>query len=276
MKSKCELVNTYEILEHVMGIGGLHPHRLDTIKDIRIKLVQHINSNAALAEGIVLDLGCGSGAGTFELATMLKGNQRVIGLDINAHAIESAKSIYANQKNLSFFHGDIKKFLIDNPDLKISGAICISVSMFLDDIKEFYHHLYCALNDGGIFIDAPFMFRNINTDLPEKFRRNTYAVCGCNMQMLNLDQIRTLLNSAGFSNVQCLEHDFDLMKLSVLFSDYSPRFLLSNFFRNVFSPPKYFGNISSRYIFTRTLKVFIFFLMNRHKYASGEFVAYKP
>ena len=48
----CELVNTYEILEHVMGISGLHPHSLTTIDMLHKKLADHTVGK----EGVVVDM----------------------------------------------------------------------------------------------------------------------------------------------------------------------------------------------------------------------------
>ena len=275
MSVACELVNTYEVLEHVMGIRGLHPHRLNTIRDMRVKLVRHVSNAISLADGVVLDIGCGSGAGTCELASMFANGQRVIGIDIDSRAIEVARKLYSSVPNLSFYHGDLQNLLADNPGLKISSAIGISVSMFIPDVQEFYKRIYHSLLEGGLFIDAPFMFRNIDDSVPEEFCCSTYAVCGCNMKMFQSRKLKTIIHDAGFSNVDCVEHDFDLMKLSVLFGDYPARYLVGNFFRNVISPPAHFGTISSRYLFTRTLKIFLFFWRNRRRYASGEFVAMK-
>lgn len=275
MSANCEVVNTYEVLEHVMGIGGLHPHRLDAIRNMRLKLVQHVRNTALLSEGVVLDIGCGSGAGTHELALMFKEGQRVIGIDINGHAIETAKKLYGSQTNLSFYHGDLKGLLLEHPDFQMSSAICISVSMFINDVSEFYQHVHRSLLDGGLFIDAPFMFRESEISKSADFHLRTYAVCGCNMTMQQLPQLKSILHEAGFAKVDSMEHDFDLMKLPVLFGDYPARYLLGNFFRNVITPPSHFGKISSLYLFRRTLKIFLFFLKNRHKYSAGEFGAVK-
>jgi SAM-dependent methyltransferase len=275
MKTSCELINTYEVLEHVMGISGLHPHRLDTIRAMREKLVRHVENNAALENGVVLDIGCGSGVGTCELAGMFTNGQRVIGVDINGQAIENAKRSHGDQENLSFYHGDLLSLLRENPGLKISAAICVSVSMFISDVSEFYSDIYSSLLDGGIFIDAPFMFGNEDGQNSEEFKIRTYAVCGCNMKMFHQYQIKNKLHEAGFSNVDCIEHGFDLMKLPVLFSDYPARYLLGNFFKSVVSPPAHFVGVTSRYLFSRTLKIFIFFLKYRQRYASGEFVSVK-
>jgi len=276
MPASCELVNTYEVLEHVMGIKGLHPHRRNTIRDMRLKLVRHVNNAVSLADGVVLDIGCGSGAGASELAEMFTNGQRVIGLDINGSAIVNARRLYGALPNLSFYHGDVKALLADNPDLKISAAICVSVSMFIHDLGEFYKHTYHSLLEGGMFIDAPFMFRSLDEPLSDDFRSRTYAVCGCNMKMFQLHHLKATFQKAGFSHVDCVEHDFDLMKLPVLFEDYPARLLAGNFFKNIMSPPAHFGKISSRYLFIRTVKIFLFFLKNRHRYAGGEFVAVKP
>jgi len=275
MATSCEVVNTYEVLEYVMGINGLHPHRLAAIQNMRQKLVEHVSSVTALSEGVVLDIGCGSGAGTHELALMFKGGQRVIGIDINGHAIDTAKKLYGSQTNLSFYHGDLKGLLSRHPDFQMSSAICISVSMFINDVREFYQHVHHSLLDGGLFIEAPFMFRESETSKSADFQRLTYAVCGCNMTMQQLPQLKSILHDAGFSSIDCVEHDFDLMKLPVLFGDYPARYLLGNFFRNVISPPAHFGKISSLYLFKRTLNIFLFFLKNRHKYSAGELGAVK-
>lgn len=275
MSGNCELVNTYEVLEHVMGIKGLHPHRLDTIREMREKLVRHVNNNRSLAEGVVLDIGCGSGAGTCELAAMLGNDQKVMGIDINGLAIDNARKSYGRHSNLDFYHGDLGSFLAERPDLRISAVICISVSMFINNVREFYRDIYQLLLDGGLFIDAPFMFRSETDSVSEEFRYRTYAVCGCNMKMFQLHQLKSMFHDTGFSEVGCIEHDFDLMKMPVLFRDYPAAYLFRNFFRNIVSPPGYFGSISSRYLFMRTLKIFLFFLMNRDRYASGEFILVK-
>ena len=273
MSSSCELVNTYEVLEHVMGIKGLHPHRLDTIRDMMRRLAQHVSNNAVLlAEGIVLDIGCGSGAGTRELAAMFGTKQQIIGIDINLQAIEHARTQYNDMPNLQFHHGDIKSFLSAQPNLKISAAICISVSMFIHDVSQFYRDIFYALMEGGIFIDAPFMFREAES---EKFHHRTYSVCGCNMNMFQINQLQLILSDAGFENMNCIEHNFDLMKLPILFHDYPARFLMGNFLKNIISPPEYFGKITSTYLLIRTLRIFLFFLKNKHRYAGGELVAMK-
>lgn len=275
MSNDCQLVNTYQVLEHVMGIHGLHPHRLDTVRAMRRKLARHLADRPALCDGVVLDIGCGSGAGTAELATLLGARRPVVGIDINGQAIGTARRLHADVPNLAFHHGDLDRFVAGHPALPIAGAICISTSMFIADLAGFYRRLHATLLDGGIFIDAPFMFRGTRHALSDAFRRRTYGVCGCDMNMFEAHQLQALLLDAGFASVESVEHAFDLMKLPVLFQDYPAPYLVRNFLRNVASPPAGIGKVSSRYLLARTLAIFRFFLRYRSRYASGEFVAVK-
>ena len=70
-----------------MGIRGLHPHRLSTIRDMRFKLAQHVSNNSLLAEGVVLDIGCGSGHSEIQLPhePILLGNEVIVQIE-PAHA----------------------------------------------------------------------------------------------------------------------------------------------------------------------------------------------
>jgi SAM-dependent methyltransferase len=273
-ETKCELLNTYEILEHVMGMKGLHPHCIESINKLRNRLAQHVEQNISHSNGVVLDIGCGSGAGTADLARLIPSIQ-VIGLDINKSAIETGIMQHAPVPNLEFLHGDLDTFMQLNPHTRIIGVMCVSVSMFINDVEGFYEKIYNALDDRGIFIDAPFMFRDDATMPDESFRQSTYSMCGCNMEMYKISQLRDKIQHAGFKSVDSSENSFELMNMSKLFRDYSPVYLFSNFFRNMFSPPSDLRSSSSWYIFQRTVKIFYFFFRNRRKYGSGELVAIK-
>ncbi len=275
MSNNCELINTYQVLEHVMGISGLHPHRLDAVRSMRAKLVHHMKQHDFSSKSIVLDIGCGSGTGTSELAEMLGHKYQIIGIDIDDNAIKQAKTKFAGHPSMRFFKGDLKDLLRDNPELKISAAISISVSMFIHTVDEFYKNVHQALEEDGLFIDAPFMFSNHAEKISEKLHNRTYAVCGCNMKMFQSQPLQQALINAGFGIISSVEHDFDLMKFRILCRDYSALYLLKNFCKNIYFPPPEFGNVSSQYLLKRTLKIFIFFLWNRKKYSGGEFSAIK-
>lgn len=270
----CDLINTYDILEHVMGMNGLHPHRRELISDLRHQLVRHIENIDMPDNGVVLDIGCGSGSGTAVLAKLMPG-VRVIGVDINSASLEIARSRYASITNLDFYHGDFDSYLLDYADMRLMGVICISVSMFIQDVEGFYRKIYDALDDYGMLIDAPFIFTSKDEYPQEHFQKATYAMCGCNMKMFQIDQLEEMAHEAGFSDVNHKESAFDLMNLSVLFSDYPPARLLSNFIKNTISPPASIRHAKSWYLLKRTVRIFSFFFSNREKYGSGELIAKK-
>src|SRR4051794_23491259 len=59
--------------------------------------------------GVVVDMGCGSGLGTFQLA-QLHPHLELVGVDINPVTIEYARKTYT-LPNLSFRQGDIEAAL---------------------------------------------------------------------------------------------------------------------------------------------------------------------
>jgi ubiquinone/menaquinone biosynthesis C-methylase UbiE len=259
----CELVNTYEVLEHIMGIDGLHPHSLKTIDYILNIVAEHVKNQ----KGVVLDIGCGSGKGTYNLSKKVSESVSIIGIDINKSSIEKASMNYSKSKNLSFYHGDLDDFRKENNTLKIIGIVAISVSMFLPDIEQFYKVSRNALSDNGIFIDAPFVFNHAHSS--ESFKLKTYAVCGCNMTMHTKKHLEDVLISLGFRNVKSELKKFELMDLKILFKDYPLRLLLFNFFKNSMTPPTILKTQTSRYLFKRTISIFNFFMKNKNEYGAG-------
>jgi len=106
-KSSCELVNTYEALEHIMGINGLHPHSLSTIEQLHNKIINHSKNK----KGIIVDIGCGSAHGTYRLSQLLPEEVSIIGIDINRTAIDKARTVidqWLRKYNEYRPHGSLK------------------------------------------------------------------------------------------------------------------------------------------------------------------------
>ena len=270
-KSYCELVNTYEALEHIMGINGLHPHSLSTIERLHSKVIKHTRNR----EGIILDIGCGSAYGTYNLSLLLPPEVSIVGIDINETAIDKARKLFNKQKNVSFFLGTLEDFYESHGQQNIIGIISVSVSMFLCNARSYYQTAYQMLEEGGIFIDAPFVFKSLSSQLTEEFKCKTYQACGCNMTMYTTDELADFMNYANFRRIICNEREFELMNLSILFQDYSPTYLFTQFINNVCKPPAPLEHNSSWYLFTRTLGIFSFFLRNRTRFGATEIVGIK-
>jgi SAM-dependent methyltransferase len=268
----CELVNTYEILEHIMGMDGLHPHSLTTINMLHKKLADH----AVGKKGVVVDIGCGSSHGTYKLSRLLPDDVSVIGVDVNPHAINKARANYSDHSNMEFYLGSLEQFCKEHPDLNVIGIISVSVSMFMPNTKSFYHTVYEMLADGGMFIDAPFVFKDAKTTtLCETFKKKTYEVCGCNMKMNTTNELYGFMQETNFKEIKTCENEFELMNMNILFHDYSPVKLISSFIKNIFVPPSSLDANSTSYLFRRTLEIFSFFMKNRNKYGASEVVGIK-
>jgi len=269
--SSCELVNTYEALEHIMGINGLHPHSLSTIELLHNIIIDHTKNK----KGIILDIGCGSAHGTYHLSQLLPAEVSIIGIDINKTAIDKARKLFKKQNNVSFFLGSLEEFYELHKHHRIIGIISISVSMFIYNTRSFYQTANKILEEGGMFIDAPFVFKTKNKKLTEQFKNKTYQVCGCSMTMHTTSELKIFMNHANFKNIICKENEFELMNLTILFQDYSPAYLLTKFIKNIHKPPTPLENNSSWYLFRRTLSIFSFFLRNRNMYGATEIIGIK-
>ena len=267
----CELVNTYEALEHIMGINGLHPHSLSTIEQLHYKVIDHTREK----KGVILDIGCGSGYGTYNLSQLLPAGVSIIGIDINKTAIDKAKKLFSKQKNMSFFVGSLEEFYESNKQYHVIGIISVSVSMFLNCTRSFYQAANEILAEGGIFIDAPFVFSLDNRFLTEHFKNKTYQTCGCSMTMHTTNELLSFMDHANFKRIICNENEFELMNLSILFNDYSPAYLFTKFINNVRNPPEPLENNSSWYLFRRTLGIFSFFMRYRSKFGAAEIIGIK-
>ncbi len=268
----CELVNTYEILEHVMGMDGLHPHSLTTINMLHEKLVNHVVGK----KGVVIDIGCGSAHGTHQLSRLLPDGVSIIGVDVNPDAISKARANYSDQSNMEFYLGSIEQFSKERPDLNVVGIISVSVSMFMPNTKSYYKAVHEMLTDGGMFIDAPFVFKGEKTTaLCETFKKKTYEVCGCNMKMNTANELHGFMQDTDFKKIEVNENEFELMNMGILFHDYSAVKLISNFIKNTFIPPASLSANSSSYLFGRTMGIFSFFMKNRNKYGASEVIGIK-
>ena len=126
--------------------------------------------------GVLCDLGCGSGAGSSDLAN-LHHELHVIGIDVAPESIAYARAHY-QRANLEYRLGDIAQPLF--PDASLDGALNSSVFHHLTSYNDFSlaavrRSLDCqtaALKPGGVIIVrdfvAPERRGDVLLDLPER------------------------------------------------------------------------------------------------------------
>lgn len=103
--------------------GGLHPkHRLMNYHKFFVDNVE--------LDDIVLDIGCGNGALTYDLSKKAK---KVVGIDLNPENIKTAKEKYS-APNIEYLVGDVTKNL---PNQKLDAVILSNVLEHIGNRIEF-------------------------------------------------------------------------------------------------------------------------------------------
>lgn len=128
------------------------------------------------AHGVLCDMGCGSGAGSFDLASLHE-DLHVIGIDVAPQSVEYARAHY-QRRNLEYRLGDIAQPLF--PDASLDGVLNSSVFHHLTSfngfaLSEVRRSLDCqtaALKPGGVLIIRDFVVPrrsgDVLLDLPER------------------------------------------------------------------------------------------------------------
>ncbi|OGY83260.1 MAG: hypothetical protein A3F54_02770 [Candidatus Kerfeldbacteria bacterium RIFCSPHIGHO2_12_FULL_48_17] len=85
----------------------------------------------------VIDLGCGDGCATAQIASMTRG--LVAGIDCNEILITRAKKDFGEYKNLNFFYRD---FLREVPGIQVEWVVCLDVLNFLSSsqLERTFNH----------------------------------------------------------------------------------------------------------------------------------------
>lgn len=98
-----------------------------------------------LKDGLsVLDVGCGSGAITADIAQRASG--KVVGIDFSEHLIELAKKNYAHLPNLSFEVADINDYVSDE---KFDLVIAARTLQWVNNPVEVVQKMVVLLKKGG-------------------------------------------------------------------------------------------------------------------------------
>lgn len=161
--------------------------------------------------GVLCDMGCGSGAGSFDLAN-LHHELHVIGIDVAPESVEYARAHYQRQ-NLEYRLGDIAQPLF--PDGSLDGVLNSSVFHHLTSFNGFSaatvrRSLDCqtaALKPGGVIIIRDFVVPreqgDVLLDLPDRDGRREDdggSVCGLSSALLFERFARTFRSSRNLTD----------------------------------------------------------------------------
>jgi ubiquinone/menaquinone biosynthesis C-methylase UbiE len=95
----------------------------------------------------VLDVGCGTGAISKDIALKVGETGHVTGIDNTAYFIQSGKETYADVENLELIHADL---FVYNPMKKFDLIVAARVLQWLNNPQEAIKRLKSMLKPGGI------------------------------------------------------------------------------------------------------------------------------
>ncbi len=178
-------------------------------------LTRSLDQRAAVSlHESVLDVGCGTGETSRGLAAQVGPSGSVQGIDISSLLLDIASNDTANPANLSFTHADVAdhRFEPNTYDLIYSRFGV----MFFPDPDLAFSNLRAALKDSGrlVFMCWRAMAENLWMKVPGAAAFEIVAPPeppGPNapgpMALADPDRVRTILNKAGFIDVDIMPVD---------------------------------------------------------------------
>ena len=146
----------------------------------------------------VLDLGCGTGTATLEIASHLEGTGKVVGLDLSEEMLEQAK-----QKLTELGYTNVEFVLRSASDLNYDEYFdhVLSTNAFhhFADKQDVFARVYKSLRPGGIF-----MVQDICDDFVLMKALDLLGKLGekAHVGSTTSRELRNLLISTGFSDVE--------------------------------------------------------------------------
>ncbi|MEN8908172.1 MAG: methyltransferase domain-containing protein [Clostridiales bacterium] len=166
----------------------------------------------------VLDLGCGKGKETIDVAYLTGEKGFVTGLDITEEMIEKAKinSLELKLKNIEFVLGDIERLPFEDNTFDAVMSNC--VINHADDKATVFSEIYRVLKTNGRFVISDAVTKK---PLPKEIKSDPEAVSECFGGALTKKEYLDIINSKGFLKIEILnkreyiKRNFDFISLTI-------------------------------------------------------------
>lgn len=158
----------------------------------------------------ILDVGCGTGAISKDLAKIVGEKGKVIGIDNTENFILSGKESYKNYMNLELIHVDLFDF---NPEEKFDLIVSARVLQWLSNPKEALLKMKSLLKPNGQISILDYDHTNLdwNPLPPESMQAfyNTFLKWRQDAGMNNkiAEDLPDLLKEAGFHSIEKINSD---------------------------------------------------------------------
>lgn len=160
---------------------------------------------ASIKEGqIVLDLGSGGGFDCFLARNQVGDSGYVIGVDMTPEMIKLARNNAekVGYSNVEFRLGEIEHLPVSDASVDIIISNCV-INLSLDKMKVF-NDAYRVLKEGGRLSISDIV---ATAQLPENIKKDLALVAGCIGGAEYVEDIRTMLQNAGFQEIKLTPKD---------------------------------------------------------------------
>jgi ubiquinone/menaquinone biosynthesis C-methylase UbiE len=169
------------------------------------------NLNSILKPGMkVLDVGCGTGSISKDIANIVGANGKVIGIDNTEHFITSGKTAYNSVQNLELIWVDLFDF---NPEEKFDLIVSARVLQWLSNPKEALIKMKSLLKPNGQISILDYDHTNINWNpMPPESMQGFYKTFLKWRQDAGMDNeiaenLVDLLRETGFHSIEKINSD---------------------------------------------------------------------
>ena len=166
----------------------------------------------------ILDLGCGRGTDTFEVAKLVGETGMAYGLDLTPAMVELARQRAETFgiRNVQFVCGDIESLPYEEGSF--DGVISNCVINHARDKRKVYEEIHRVLKTGGRFVIADPVSKE---PLPESVKKDPEAWAQCFGGAVTEEEYLSGIRSAGFRTVhirnrrEYIKNGYDFISLTI-------------------------------------------------------------
>lgn len=166
----------------------------------------------------ILDLGCGRGTDTIEVAKKVGKDGKAVGLDLTESMVAMAteRALAKKVDNIEFVHGDIED--LPFPMNTFDGVISNCVINHAKDKGKVYREIQRILKPGGRFVVSDPVTRD---PLPNEVKEDPDAWAQCFGGAITEEEYLHSIHSAGFGTVdiinrrEYLKNGYDFISLTI-------------------------------------------------------------
>lgn len=160
---------------------------------------------ASLKEGeVVLDLGSGGGFDCFLARKQVGETGLVIGVDMTPEMIKLSRknTEKSGYNNVEFRLGEIEHLPVADNTVDVIISNCV-INLSLDK-QQVFNEAYRVLKSGGRLSVSDVV---ATAELPELIKKDLAMLAGCIAGAEYMEDIRTMLQNAGFENIRMIPKD---------------------------------------------------------------------